>query len=105
MSNVTLFHIESLNMWNNYGFVYDIFHDFSRHNIDINIITTSQFIISCTTEEKDVEKINKVFNELKKRYQVQIISNCNMISVIGKKLKNISERIFDITKNYPILMI
>ena len=33
-------------MWNDYGFVYDIFKIFNTYNIDVNIINTSQFIIS-----------------------------------------------------------
>lgn len=104
LSSVTLFHITSLNMWNNYGFVYDIFKDFSENNIDINIITTSQFTISCTTEENDQKKIGKVYDQLSERYQVKIVSKCNMISVVGNYLESISNKIFDITKQYDILM-
>ena len=34
-------------MWNNYGFVYDIFKSFANYGIDVNIVTTSQFVVSC----------------------------------------------------------
>jgi bifunctional diaminopimelate decarboxylase / aspartate kinase len=104
LSNITLFHIKSLNMWNNYGFVNDIFDDFSKNNIDINIITTSQFVISCTTDETDKDKLNSIYQELSKRYEVEVIYNCNMISVVGNNIYEKSAEIFELTKNYNIFI-
>ena len=52
--NITYFKITSLNMWNNYGFVSDIFKLFSEAKIDINIINTSQFNIATTTNENNI---------------------------------------------------
>ncbi len=102
LKEITLFHIKSLNMWNNYGFVYDIFREFSNNNIDINIITTSQFVISCTTDEKDKEKLNKVFIDLSTRYEMTMISQCHMLSVIGNNINHISDKLFNLTKDYNI---
>ena len=42
-NNITVFEIKSLDMWNQYGFLYHIFGLFSKCHIDINIVITSQF--------------------------------------------------------------
>ena len=87
-SNVSVFNIKSINMWNNYGFVYDIFEKFNRNSIDINIINTSQFVISTTTDEKNINKLISIKNELNQKYEVELINNCSIISVVGDNIKN-----------------
>jgi aspartate kinase len=51
--NETLFKIKSLDMWNSFGFLNDIFRKFSDNKIDVNIVTTSQFSVSATTNEQN----------------------------------------------------
>ena len=103
--NVNTFHIKSLNMWNNYGFVHDIFKDFSDLGIDVNIITTSQFVVSCTTDNNDIKKLMELYNKLSKRYEVKLFQKSNMISVVGNKIalnNNFMEKLFLVTKNYQV---
>lgn len=80
--NVTIFDIESLDMWESYGIASDIFRVFKSEMIDINIITTSQFSVSTTTNEKSETKIERVYNKLKKNYSVNAYGNNAIISVI-----------------------
>jgi bifunctional diaminopimelate decarboxylase / aspartate kinase len=105
LENITIFHIKSLNMWNNSGFVHDIFKDFSDCNIDVNIITTSQFEVSCTSSENDDKKLLDIYNRLSKRYQVKVIRNSNMISVVGNEItlnNDFMEKLFLVLKKYKI---
>ena len=44
-SNISVFKIESLNMWNNYGFVYDIFSKFKDYNVDVTLLTLHNLIL------------------------------------------------------------
>ena len=81
--NVCVLKITSLNMWNNYGFVYDIFKEFSLLNMDVNIITTSQFSITTTTNEKDMSKIIKLEKVLSKKYNVEVFKDCSILSIVG----------------------
>lgn len=103
--NVTLFKITSLNMWNNYGFVYDIFSIFKEHNVDVNIINTSQFNITTTTDEYDETKLNNIKNKLEEKYHVDVISNNSIVSIVGDNIRmneNIGN-IFKKTKDFNIL--
>ena len=72
-------------MWNNYGFVADIFLKFKNYSIDINIITTSQYSVLATTTESDDNKIIMLSEELSKNYEVNIF-NCDLISIIGRNI-------------------
>ena len=80
--NVTVFTIESEDMWENYGFVHDIFGVFKDSGIDVNIVTTSQFSISTTTEETSPEKLEAAAEKLKKKYKITMNNECSIISII-----------------------
>ena len=95
--NVTLFKITSLSMWNSYGFVYDIFKIFSDKKVNVNIITTSQFTISTTTDEKDMSILNDLYEDLKESYEVEMIKERSIVSIVSNKLNDIINKI-DITE-------
>jgi diaminopimelate decarboxylase/aspartate kinase len=91
--NITLFKITSLSMWNAYGFVYDIFKMFSDKKVNVNIITTSQFTISTTTDEKDLEILNELYEDLKESYEVEIIKGRSVVSIVSNNLNDIINKI------------
>jgi diaminopimelate decarboxylase/aspartate kinase len=105
-NDVKIFKITSPNMWNNYGFVYDIFSTFKKYNVDVNIINTSQFNITTTTEDNHLENLNEIKTELSINYDVILELDKTVISVIGKDIKNYEKigGIFDITKKYNIIL-
>ena len=104
--SVTVFKITSTNMWNNYGFVYDIFSTFKKYNVDVNIINTSQFNITTTTEDTHIDNLLKVKEHLQQKYNVEMNTDNSIISVIGeniRKYKNIG-KLFEITQNYDVIL-
>jgi aspartate kinase len=80
-------------MWNSYGFVYDIFKIFSDKKVNVNIITTSQFTISTTTDEKDIEILNDLYEDLKESYEVEMIKGRSIVSIVSNKLNDIINKI------------
>jgi aspartate kinase len=86
--DVTVFKIESFDMWEAHGIVYDIFSVFKDEKIDINIITTSQFSVAITTNEKSIEKLERVRFELKKKYDISMITNCGIVSIIADDISH-----------------
>jgi aspartate kinase len=79
----TFFKICSINMWNHSGFVADIFQIFSKHKINIDLISTSEFNITCNTGDYLLDKtIENIENELSKKYNITIHKNCSIISLL-----------------------
>lgn len=103
--NVKVFKVTSLNMWNNYGFVYDIFATFKEFNVDVNIINTSQFNITTTTEESDIVKLEEIKKILEKKYHVELKFNNSIVSVVGDNIRLIDNIgvIFKLTKEFNII--
>lgn len=80
--NVTLFNVKS-DMWQSAGATGDVFRVFSEYCVDVDIITTSHTSISTTTEEMNIIKLNNVYEELSKKFQVEMIGNCTIVSIVA----------------------
>lgn len=104
--NISYFKITSLDMWNNYGFVTRIFKIFSEMKIDVNIINTSQFTITTTTDCDNLLLLNNAKEELMKDYKVELYHDLSIVSIVGNNIhqnKNL-DKIFKLVKNKPIIM-
>lgn len=103
-SRISVFKIKSLNMWNNYGFVYHIFSKFKDFNVDVNIINTSQFDITTTTDDLDENKLDRLKQELEKDYIVELYNNCNCISLVGENIRKYDKinKIINALKDFEI---
>ena len=80
--NVTIFNIKS-DMWQSAGATGQVFKVFSENCVDVDIITTSHTSISTTTEEMNRTKLDNVCTELSKHFQVEIIENCTIVSIVA----------------------
>ena len=102
---VKLIRITSENMWNNYGFVYDIFRRFSERRIDVNIISTSQFTISTTCEEKNMILIKDLIQDLEEKYTVELIQDCAIVSIVTNYIPEIYNTLNFFEINHYLLSI
>lgn len=104
--NISYFKIHSLNMWNNYGFVNDIFLIFTEFCVDVNIINTSQFTITTTTNDLDIEKLVKLKNKLLNKYKVELIHELSLVSIVANNLitNPKTSKIFNFIKDKEIIM-
>jgi aspartate kinase len=104
--NVKVFKITSQNMWNNYGFVYDIFSTFKKYNVDVNIINTSQFNITTTTDETQLDNLLEVREELSRNYNVELDFETTIVSIIGENIRKYKKigRIFEISQKHDIIL-
>ena len=62
--------------------------------------------ITCTTNDIDITKLLKVRDELSQNYNVGLIQNCELVSIIGNNIRtnDIISSIFKITKMFDIIM-
>lgn len=89
--NVTLFQIKSDDMWDAYGIASDILKCFAENKIDVNIITTSQFTVAVTTNEKSEIKLQKIYNKYIEMYGelgVKITRKCAIVSIIADNISH-----------------
>ena len=59
----------------------------------MNIITTSQFSISTTTNETNTYVLKDLEQDLNKDYETKLVQNCIILSVVSNNVKKIMSRI------------
>ena len=95
---VTLVDIVSTRMLGQYGFLAEVFSVFSRHNISVDMVATSEVSVSLTLDESyDLGEVKK---ELNKIAAVEIKTGKAIVSIIGnvKRSSEILARAFRICK-------
>ena len=88
--NITVYHIHSTDMWGGFGFLAGMAKVFSDCAIDINIVTTSQFSVSTTTNETNPTKLKEAKDKLVSLgYSVRMTTDCSIVSIVADDvLKN-----------------
>ena len=106
-SNILVINIFSTKMINVAGFLMHVFEIFSRNNVSVDLISTSEATISVTVDAGS-QNIDKVVEELSSFAEVYVDSNKAQVSVIGKNLDNVNgilEKTFAPLKEHKIYMI
>ena len=106
-SNILVINIFSTKMINVAGFLMHVFEIFSRNNVSVDLISTSEATISVTVDAGS-QNIDKVVEELSSFAEVYVDSNKAQVSVIGKNLDNVNgilEKTFAPLKDHKIYMI
>jgi len=96
---VTLFKISSLDMWNSYGFMHDIFRRFASDKIDVNIVTTSPSSVYTTTDETNRSVLKSIECDLAENYDVEMIPDCSVVTIVSPDIRTYLNKV-DLTA-YP----
>lgn len=104
--NILVINIFSTKMINAAGFLMSVFEIFSRNNVSVDLISTSEANISVTVDAS--QDIDKVIEELSSFAEVYVDRDKAQVSVIGKNLDNVTgilEKTFAPLRDYKIYMI
>lgn len=105
--NILVINIFSTKMIDASGFLSKVFDIFSRNNVSVDLISTTEANISvtCDYNTKNIEKVTK---ELSEFAEVVVDDDKSQISVVGKNLVNIGglmQKVFGALQNNKLYMI
>ncbi len=98
--------IKSFRMLMAYGFVEKVFSVFSKYQVPIDVITTSEVSISVTID--NLENTDELIDELSDLGEVSLTSGHSLICVVGNFIADShghANKIFSSLKNVPLRMI
>ncbi|MFH1829941.1 MAG: bifunctional aspartate kinase/diaminopimelate decarboxylase [Pseudomonadota bacterium] len=94
---VTLISMETVEMWHQVGFLARVFDCFKKHNLSIDLVSTSETNVTVTLDraqnslEPSAMKVLK--SDLEKFCQVRSIESCALISLLGRNIRAILHKI------------
>jgi len=114
--NQTLLTVHSLKMYHARGFLAKVFAILAKHNISVDIVTTSEVSVSLTLDNKNAGTnttallTHELMQELQSlpNIDVEIDEQLSLIALVGNHLHStagISGRIFQALAQYPIRLI
>lgn len=110
----TLLTLHSLNMLHSRGFLAEVFSILARHNISVDLITTSEVNVALTmdttgsTSTGDSLLTTALLTELSSLCRVEVEENLALVAIIGNKLSQacgVGKEVFGVLDPFNIRMI
>jgi diaminopimelate decarboxylase/aspartate kinase len=91
--SILLISIDTLNMWQQVGFLADVFVTFKKHGFSVDLLSSSEFnvTISLDTNTKlyDRPAINELIAELNQFGRAKLIEPCSAVSLVGHHIRTV----------------
>lgn len=110
----TLLTLHSLNMLHARGFLAEVFNILARHNMSVDLITTSEVSVALTldttgsTSANDTLLTQALLTELSSLCRVEVEENLALIALIGNKLSHaygVGKEVFGVLEPFNLRMI
>lgn len=104
--NICAVYLSSPSMLMSHGYLAKVFEIFDRHQIAVDLISTSEVSIALTIDSAD--QIDALEAELSEYADVQISREVSIVSVVGRQFREqsgIALRVFKALRDIPVLMI
>lgn len=91
--SILLISIDTLNMWQQVGFLADVFAAFKKHGFSVDLLSSSEFnvTLSLDTNAKlyDRPAINALLAELNQFGRAKLIEPCSAVSMVGHHIRTV----------------
>lgn len=92
-SGITLISMESTEMWQQVGFLSDVFDRFRHHGISVDLISTSESNVTVSIDMianvTDDSAIASLVEDLQSLCRVTVIRDCAAIALVGRRIRTI----------------
>ncbi|RDX36430.1 bifunctional aspartate kinase/diaminopimelate decarboxylase [Kangiella sp. HD9-110m-PIT-SAG07] len=109
---ITLISMESQGMWQQAGFLADIFVVFKQHNVSVDLVSTSETNITVSldslTQVITEKQLKGLVKDLSEMCRVKVMYNCSAVSIVGKNVRAILHKIapaFSIFETYKVYLL
>jgi diaminopimelate decarboxylase/aspartate kinase len=94
---VTLISMETVEMWHQVGFLANVFDCFRKHNISIDLVSTSETNVTVTLDRVsnvlEPSVMKALLNDLGRFCQARVIDSCALVSILGRNIRAILHKI------------
>ncbi len=91
--SITLISIDTVTMWQQVGFLADVFTAFKHHGFSVDLLSSSESNITLSLDPnsklKDRESLDALINELNGFCRARIIEPCSAVSLIGHHIRTV----------------
>jgi aspartate kinase len=83
---ITVVHVQSLRMLMAHGFLRSMFEVFDRHEVPVDLVSTSEVSVSLTADR--TEGLKAIVEELSEFSDVTVESDCAIVCLVGEEIRS-----------------
>lgn len=91
--SITLISIDTLNMWQQVGFLSEVFTTFKEHGFSVDLLSSSEFNITLSLDSnsklRDREALEELIDHLNQFCRAKIIEPCSAVSLVGHHIRTV----------------
>ncbi len=91
--SITLISIDTLTMWQQVGFLSDIFAVFKQHEFSVDLLSSSEFNVTVSLDSNGLARPRKALDalliDLDKLGRAKIIEPCSAVSLVGHHIRTV----------------
>ena len=109
---ITLVSLETLGMWQQVGFMADLFAVFKRHGVSVDLVSTSETNITVTLDRKANDlapaALQAVLADLNELGRVRVLEHCAVVTLVGRHVHTVLHQLGEALKvfaDYPVHLV
>lgn len=111
-NGITLISMESQGMWQQAGFLADLFAIFKKHQVSVDLVSTSETNVTISldslTQVVSERRLKNLVEELSTICRVNVMKSCSAVSIVGQNVRAILHKIapaFSIFETYKVYLL
>ena len=96
-AGITLIAMESIGMWQQVGFLADVFEHFKRHGLSVDLVGTSETNVTVSLDPSenlvDSDVLSALCTDLAKVCRVKVIAPCAAITLVGRGMRSMLHKL------------
>ncbi len=92
-SGLTLVSMESMDMWQQVGFLAEMFACFQKHGISVDLVATSESNVTASIDPhinaSDRVTLEALADDLRRLCRVRLIPDCTAVSLVGRNISGV----------------
>ena len=96
-NNVLLVTMDTVGMWQQVGFLADVFSIYKKYHLSIDLVSTSETNVTVSLDlaanAVDAQVLERLLADLSPLCQARVIEPCSAVSLVGRKIRGILHRL------------
>lgn len=101
---VMLVSMDTLGMWQQVGFLSDVFLVFKEHGVSIDLVSTSESNVTCSLDKAATalpdSALEALVEDLQKQCHTTVIGPCAAVSLVGRSIRSILHQLGPVLKAF-----
>lgn len=101
---IVLVSMDGIGMWQQVGFLADVFERFKRHGLSVDLISSSEANVTVSLDPSDnlvnSDVLERLCNDLAEVCRVKVIAPCAAITLVGRGMRSLLHRLSEVLAEF-----